>query len=98
MATGHVIGATVGETLALMFGQSSNGSVPRHALAYVGLPDLLLSSLHLRPPCPLSGCDFPTTCCRHGALRFRCPFLSVRTPFRPSSFLREADLPSSSGR
>src|ERR1700687_3181917 len=41
-----------------------------HAMVYVSLPESLLSSLHLRPPCPLSGCDFPTGCCQHGALRF----------------------------
>src|SRR6202035_5504605 len=28
-------------------------------MAQVGLPDLFFTGLHLRPPCPLSGCDFP---------------------------------------
>src|SRR5229473_2999253 len=69
-----------------------------HAMVYVSLPESLLSSVNLRPPCPLSGCDFPTTCCRHFALRSRGTCLSVGTPLCPSRFLREADLPSSSSR
>jgi len=63
MPTWILYRARVRSTVALMFGRSSNGSVPRHVIACVGLPDLLSTSLHLRPPCSLSGCDSPTTRC-----------------------------------
>ena len=76
--------ARVRSTLALMFGRSSNGSVPRHVLASVGLPDLFFTGLHLRPPGPLSCRDLPPASCRHFALRSR---RSLRGVFCPSRSL-----------
>jgi len=80
-----------------MFGRSSNGSVPRIVLAYVDLPDYFLPALTFAHLALWAAAIFLRPAADIVRLGLAATFLSVRVPLCPSRFLREADLPASSG-